>query len=194
MWDDQFNSPFLSLFKRRGIEPVLVPQYFTVSLFLAGGVDACAAMHYNEYHRIYEAGVDAEEVTPLFMRDLGFGIPEDGLYCLESFYRKDPGACKAFAEASLEGWKRAAEDPGEAVSVVMRAARGSHVPANAAHTRWMLETILGTIIPRQGDTWKLGELSMEDYRRAADMLEEQGLIKRAPSYWTFRGEAPGRAE
>lgn len=191
LWGQQFNSPFMSVFKRRGINPVIVPQYYTVNLFLKGGVDACAAMHYNEYHIIYQAGVDEDQITPLFMRDLGAGVPEDGLYCLGDFYKKYPEACRAFAEVSLEGWKRAAAAPDAAVKIVMRYARSTHTPTNEAHTRWMLNTILRTIIPGQGDTWKLGELSMQDYRKTADILEEQGLIQRAPSYWVFRGQEMG---
>ena len=80
-----------------------LPQYYSVNLFLQGGVDACAAMEYNEYHTILQAGVDAGELTTFFMRDDGFGFPEDGIYTLAATARQRPAVCREFAAASLRG-------------------------------------------------------------------------------------------
>lgn len=194
LWGDQWNTPYLALFAARKVRPKIVPQNYSVELFLRGGVDACSAMHYNEYHRIIQAGVDPEEMTLFFLKDYGLGVPEDGIYALEPFYREHPDACRALAEASMEGWAAAAQAPGEALALVMDYARESHVPTNAAHMRWMLQTILPTIVPGQGDSWKLGELPRAEYERTVAQIVARGLIREAPSFDSFRGQGNGRAQ
>lgn len=193
LWGDQWNTPYLALFAARGIRPKIVPQNYSAELFLRGGVDACSAMHYNEYHTLVQSGVDPEEMTLFFLKDYGLGVPEDGIYALEPFYRQHPDACRALAEASLEGWAAADETPEEALALVMDYARGAHVPTNAAHMRWMLQTILPTIFPGPGDSWKLGELPRAEYERTAALLAARGLIREAPPFEAFRGQGSGRA-
>jgi NitT/TauT family transport system substrate-binding protein len=188
LWGEQFNAPYLALFKARRVQPAIVPQFYSVELFLRRGVEACSAMQYSEVHRIFQAGVDADEVTVFSMQDLGFGFPEDGLYCLPSFAARSPAAGQAFAEASMEGWKTAGRTPEEALAMVMKRTRASHIPANQAHMRWMLTTILKSIFPEAKGAWKPGELSREDYARTVSLLLERGLIKAAPSYEVFAGK------
>jgi NitT/TauT family transport system substrate-binding protein len=192
LWGEQFSAPYLALFKARSIQPRIVPQYYSVELFLRHGVEACSAMQYNEVHRIFQAGVDADEVTVFSMHDLGFGFPEDGLYCLQSFAARCPEASRAFAEASMEGWRTAQKSPEEALAMVMKRARAVHLPANETHMRWMLTTILKGIFPESTEAWNPGELSREDYARTVSLLLERGLIKAAPSYEAFTGKESAR--
>lgn len=58
--------------------PVVVPQFFSVELFLRGAVDACSAMSYNEYQRILQAGWRPEELTVISLRDQGCDFPRTG--------------------------------------------------------------------------------------------------------------------
>lgn len=194
LWGDQWNTPYLALFASKKVRPKIVPQNYSVELFLRGGVDACSAMHYNEYHRLIQAGVDPEEMTIFFLGDFGYGVPEDGLYALEPFYRGHTDACRALAEASLEGWTAADEAPEEALALVMEYAREAHVPTNAAHMRWMLQTILPTIIPGQGDSWEMGELPRAEYDRTANLLAARGLIRNVLPFDSFRGREGGSAQ
>ena len=89
LWGTSFRAAYLGYFKTAGIKPRIVPQYYSVNLFLQGGVVACAAMEYNEYHSIMLAGVDPGELTTFLMRDVGFGFPEDGIYALAATLRGD---------------------------------------------------------------------------------------------------------
>ncbi len=186
LWGSPLDAPFDGLFRARGLHVQRVPQYDSVNLFLRGGVDACSGMSYNEANRIYEAGVDSGEVTAFALRDLGFGFPEDGLYCLEPYFKAHRQECEALAAATMEGWREAARDPEGALRLVMRYARSSHVPANEAHMRWMLATILPSILPAPGDPWTFGHLSGDDYARAVDLLKGQGLIHHAEPPSVFR--------
>ena len=98
-----------------------IPQSYTVNLFLRGGIDVTSAMWYNEYHTILNSGINPEELNLFSLNDYGINFPEDGLYTLEKTLRKDPALAKAFAEASLEGWRYAFDHPDEALDMVIQA-------------------------------------------------------------------------
>jgi NitT/TauT family transport system substrate-binding protein len=189
LWGASFRSAYLGYFSTARIKPVIVPQYYSVNLFLQGGVAACAAMEYNEYHTILQAGVEPAELTTFSMRDAGFGFPEDGIYTLAATARERPDVCREFAAASLEGWQYARQHPDEAVESVMAHAAEAHVPTNRVHQRWMLDHILTAIFPGEHDLWQVGVLSRSDYERTRAIMIGEGLIDGAPSYPRF--VAPG---
>jgi NitT/TauT family transport system substrate-binding protein len=145
-------------------------------------------MYYNEYHMLFQAGVDEGELTALYMKDYGCGFPEDGIYCLEYTLRTRPEESKAFVAASLAGWEYASAHREEALDIVMKYVQEVNLPTNRAHMRWMLEKILPTIIPGEENFWELGQLSRNDYRRTVEILKQRELIIDAPSYEIFRGE------
>jgi NitT/TauT family transport system substrate-binding protein len=189
LWGKSFRSAYLGYFETAQIEPRIVPQYYTVNLFLQGGVDACAAMEYNELHTIIQAGMNPGELTTFSMRDNGFGFPEDGIYALAATVQERPRVCREFAAASLEGWEYCREHRDEAVASIMRYAAAAHVPTNRVHQRWMLDHILAAIYPGEHDAWQPGLLSRADYERTRAIMIGEGLIASAPSYDRF--VAPG---
>jgi NitT/TauT family transport system substrate-binding protein len=189
LWGMSFRAAYLGYFDTARIEPRIVPQYYSVNLFLQGGVAACAAMEYNEYHSIMQAGVDPRELTTFFMRDVGFGFPEDGIYTLAATARERPRVCRELAAASLQGWEYCRQHPDEAVDSVMEHAAAAHVPTNRVHQRWMLDHILAAIFPGEHDAWQTGVLARVDYERTRAIMIREGLIAGAPSYGRF--VAPG---
>ena len=176
LWGDHFSGAYRQLFEARRIWPVVVPQFFSVELFLRGAVDACSAMTYNEYLRILQAGWRPEDLTVISLRDQGCDFPEDGLYCLESTWRKDPGLCRDLLEASLEGWRYAAAHPDEAVALVEAEADRAGYTVNSLLLRKMLLAILPSVFPSGKDRWVPGRLSREDYERTAAMMGEVALL------------------
>ncbi len=184
LWGTSFRSAYLDFFDAAGVEPELLPQYYTVSLFLRGGADACAAMEYNEYHTIIESGVDRRELTTISLRKAGFDFPEDGVYALASTQRERPGLCRRFAAATMEGWRYCRDHPDEALDIVLRETRGAHVPTNRVHQRWMLEHILASIFPGDGDgdAWRPGRLARDDYERTRASMTGEGQLADAPEY------------
>ena len=185
LWGKSLRSAYLGYFKSARIQPRILPQYYTVNLFLQGGADACAAMEYNEYHTILQAGIDPDELTTFFMRDAGFGFPEDGIYTLAATARERPEVCRELAAATLEGWEYCRRRPDEAVDIVMVHAAAAHVPTNRVHQRWMLDHILMAIFPGEHDDWEPGVLSRVDYERTRAIMIGEGLIAGAPSYERF---------
>ena len=189
LWGMSFRSAYLGYFDTAGIEPVILPQYYSVNLFLQGGADACAAMEYNEYNTISQAGVDPDELTTFTMRDVGFGFPEDGIYTLAATARERPDVCRELVAATLEGWEYARQHPEEAVDTVMVHAAAAHVPTNRVHQRWMLDHILKAIFPGEQDDWQPGVLARVDYERTRAIMIGEGMIAGAPTYERF--VAPG---
>ena len=187
IWEGPFRGAFLGMFISLGIKPIIVPQNYSVNLFLRRGIDACSAMYYNEYHVIYQAGVDLDELSIFLLRDHGFDIPEDGIYCLESTLHGKSDICQSFTEASLEGWRYAQEHQGEALDIVMEEVQKAHLPTNRMHMKWMLERILPTIFPSHGENWVPGQLSEEGYRRGLEAMKEQVNLAEAPNLVDFRG-------
>lgn len=186
LWAGDFSVPFEAVLSSHGITPGRrFVQNYSVALFLQNGVDACSAMHYNEYHMLYQAGLDEDELITFPLEKYGGNVPEDGIYCLESTWKKNPRRCRDFAEATMEGWRYARSHPEEALDSVMRRVTSARIPTNRAHMKWMLEKILPGILPGPADDWKAGVLSLRDYSRAVGLMKKQGLIRNAPEYDRF---------
>lgn len=185
IWGGSFRPAFMSYFRANGVKPDILLQNYSINLFLRHGVDACSVMRYNEYHVLYQCGVEQDEITTFFLSDFDCPLPEDGLYCLENTFREKPEVCRAIMEASLEGWRYAADHREEALDMVMKEVRGAHVPTNRAHMRWMLNTMLESIFPVQPANWQVGILPGDSYRKTVKMLKQAGLIGDAPSFKSF---------
>ena len=184
VWDGDFMLQPLAFFKQYYLTVQPVPLAGTINLFLRDGVDVAAAMWYNEYHTILNAGIDADELNTFFFRDHGLNFPEDGIYCRESMLRDHPQLARAFVQASLEGWQYAFAHPDEAIAIVLRYMAAVHVGTNAAHQRWMLARMRDVIVP--ADTpGTLGVLKPADYDLVARALKSHGWITAAPDFESF---------
>jgi NitT/TauT family transport system substrate-binding protein len=186
LWAGDFAAPFEAVLASRGVSPGRrFVQNYSVNLFLLNGVDACSAMYYNEYHMLYQAGLNEDELVTFPLADYGCNVPEDGIYCLASTWKAHPRRCRDFTEATMEGWRYARAHPEEALESVMRRVVSAGIPTNRAHMKWMLEKILPGILPEAKDSWRAGVLSRVDYGRAASLLKKQGFIRTAPEYDEF---------
>lgn len=189
-WQGSFSAAYQAFFAEQQVEPVAIPQYFSVNLFLNRGVAACAAMEYNEYHALWQAGIDAEQVTTFLMRDYGLGFPEDGLYASPAWVGAHPAAARALRQATLAGWEYARAHPEEAIATVLKEARLAGIPANRSHERWMLSHILDSIFIPGGTP---GALKRTDFMRTAAALRAAGQLAEIPPFESFaplEGEQP----
>lgn len=188
LWGGYFRPAFMSFFRANGVKPDILLQNYSINLFLRRGVDACSVMRYNEYHVLYQCGVEQDELTTFFLSDFNCPLPEDGLYCLETTFREKPDVSRAIVEASLEGWRYAAEHREEALDIVMKEVREGHVPTNRSHMKWMLNTMLDSIFPAQPGDWQVGILNGDAYRKTVKMLKQAGLISDAPPFKSFTAQ------
>lgn len=186
VWPGDLAIPPQAFFKKHGVRVREIPQSYTVNLFLRGGVDVASAMWYNEYHAILNTGVDPDELRVFSLADYNLDYPEDGLYMLQSAYRKNPALGAACFKASLDGWRYAFEHPEEALDVVIRYRREASIRANRTHQRWMLSRMKDLIMPvlGQGDD---GRLKRSDFDAVSTFLLESGLIDEVPSFGDFTG-------
>jgi len=184
IWVGHFYLPFTVFFQQQGLTVDIIPNYSSVALFLKGGVDAIAAMWYNEYNSIINSGLNPDELALFFLNDFGISFPEDGLYCMEQTYEADPEACARFVQASLKGWLYAFEHKDEALEIVMRRADAAHTGTNRAHQRWMLARMEDLIVPG-GNTADLGKLSPRDYSTVGQMMQKFNVIEDIPPFEKF---------
>jgi len=184
LWEGDLQLQPKAFFRKYKLNPEIIPQSYTVNLFLRGGVDVVSAMWYNEYKTILNSGLDPDELTTFFLSDHGLNFPEDGIYALEETVEKDPQAAAAFAKACFEGWAYAFEHPDEALDIVLKYMRQAHVPANRLHQQWMLSRMKDLICPPDTGC-SPGELNKDDYERVVKELMSNDLIEAAPGFKEF---------
>ncbi|MDD5495771.1 MAG: ABC transporter substrate-binding protein [Candidatus Omnitrophica bacterium] len=184
LWDEIFQIQPRAFFKKYGLKVKIIPQSYSVSLFLRDGVDVASAMWYNEYHTIINSGYDPDELTAFFFHEHGLNFPEEGIYTLADTFKKDPRLCRAFVSASIEGWIYAFGHEDEALDIVLKYMAKAHIPANRMHQKWMLERMKDLILAG-GEKSSVGRLSPEDYHRVAEELKSNGMIDKIPDFNLF---------
>ncbi len=184
LWGEDFQIQPKTFFKRYNLGAKIIPQSFSINLFLRGGVDVASAMWYNEYHTLISSGLNPEELTTFSFHEYGLNFPEDGIYTLRKTYGKDPALACAFVKGSLEGWRYAFLHSDEALDIILRYQSRAKIPANRMHQKWMLEKMKDLIAPPEPHR-PIGMLDPRDYERVDYELKENNLVKRTPSYYSF---------
>jgi len=168
--------------RAQNLDVELVPQYFTMDLFLRRGVDVASVMTYNEYNMLYLSGVDASELTLIRLSDLGFVFPEDGIYTLDKTLSENPEMTRKLVAATKEGWEFSRNKPELALASVMKRVNEDHLPTNITHMKMMLEEILASIFPEGKNGKHAGKLSMEDFESCAKQMKDASLLNALPVY------------
>jgi NitT/TauT family transport system substrate-binding protein len=183
-WGGQFSLQPALFFRRNGVKVDVVPNYTSAQLFLKRGVSATWAMWYNEYHLILNSGYNPDELKVFDLKESGLDFPEDGLYCLEETFQKEPAMCAAFVAASIKGWLYAFKHKEEALDIVIQRAEKVHTGTNRAHQRWMLARMEDLILPG-GRKDIVGRLNPADYAKVCEALRENKIIKESPALNEF---------
>lgn len=156
----------------------IVPIDWSISLFTQNVVDVINVMRYNEYHQLLQAGIKEEDLFVADLSELGYQIPDEGLYVSKEFYSLHPNECKAFVDATMDGWLYAFSHPEEAIDEVVKRMQQDNIRANRVHQRWMLDKMKEVIMPIAGD---LGKLKKTDYQNAIKLMTE---------YYNFTRDIP----
>ena len=184
LWGEDFQIQPKAFFRRYSLDVKIVPQSFSVNLFLRGGVDVASAMWYNEYHTIVNSGLNPDELTTFWFHEHGLNFPEDGIYTLEKTFKKDPALARAFVKGSIEGWLYAFSHPDEALDIILKYIAQAKIPANRIHQKWMLNRMKDLVSPPD-HPGPMGMLEPRDYERVDYELKESDLVKRTPGYLSF---------
>ena len=145
LWGGDFDVLPRAFFRKFHVQPEIVPQSNSMVPFLRGAVSVASAMHYNEYHKLLEAGLRPEELQVFTLADYGLDFPEDGLYCHERCWRDRADQCAALVRAVQQGWDYALDHEVEALDVVMAYCRRAEVRTSRNHQQWMLRSMAGLI-------------------------------------------------
>jgi len=182
LWGPIFQIQPRAFFRKYHLNVTVVPQSFSVNLFLRDGVQITNANWFDEYHSIINAGYNADELNIFFFADYGLNLLEDGIYCLAEKKRQDPQLCADFVNATQEGWLAAYADPEKAIDIVVAYAKKMNLPVNRIHQRWMLDRYRDLYTPK-------GEMSIvlaeKDYLLAAEVLKDSGQISAIPPFKSF---------
>ncbi len=190
LWGGDFDVLPLAFFRKFNVQPEIVPQSNSMVPFLRRAVSVASAMHYNEYHKLLEAGLRPEELQIFPLADYGLDFPEDGLYCHERSWRDRADQCAAVVRAVEQGWDYALEHEVEALDVVMAYCRRAEVRTSRNHQQWMLRSMAGLIRFRSdGSPAAWGELSATAYQAVAEELLKQKLLDAVPPFEEFHPSA-----
>jgi len=184
LWGDEFQIQPRAFFRKYDLNVEIIPQSFSVNLFLRDGVDVASATWYNEYHTIINSGLNPDELTTFFFHEHGLNFPEDGVYTLEEKFKRDPSLSCAFVKASIEGWVYAFSHPEEALDIVLRFIAQAKIPANRIHQRWMLNR-MKDLTAFSDHPGPIGMLQPADYQKVSHELNESGMIEIKPDYESF---------
>ena len=183
-WKAGFCELAFILDRKEKLDIEWVPFINYVNLFVSGAIDATLAMSYNEYLQILACGIRPQHV--FYFSDLGYDIPEDGLYVTADYYRTHRKEAEAFARASVKGWKWAAQHPEEALDIVMRLVREHHVATNRLQQQRMLENVLELQCERHTATRPFS-LQPAHVEKASALLLGDGYIHRPVTYQEITG-------
>ena len=180
-WKSGFSELPMAMDKKFGLGIQWVPFISNVNLYISGAIDATVAMSYNEFFQLKMAGQRIKDEQLLYMRDIGYNVPEDGVYVTAEFYRKHKDLVTKFAEATRKGWEWAVEHPDEALDIVMVTMRQSGAIGNMIAQEWMLKQILNQLADKDSGlrSYKLEPKSVELANR---ILMESGFIKKEIAY------------
>jgi len=185
---------------KNGIDPkdksdvTIVNQPFDMNLFLQNQVDAAAAMTYNELAQVLEQEnpdtgelYTLDDLNVITMEEAGTAMLEDGVFVRGDWIAEEGNGDIAtrFLKASLKGWIYCRDNPDDCLQIVL----DNGPTLGEGHQRWQLNEINALIWPNEG---QFGVMNKEDFDRTAEIAQQFGVIKQAPSadaYTTEYAEA-----
>jgi len=161
----------------RNRDVTIVPQPFDMGLFLRKEADAAAAMTYNEYKQVLDAGVKPEDLVVIDFNREGTAMLEDGVFVRENWLREDKNRQIAtrFLRASLRGWAACRRVPVDCVEIVLR----ENPALDRAHQTWMLTEVIKLIWGPPAPAVPLGRMDPAAFARTADIAFRFGVIQKA---------------
>ena len=167
-WRSGFDQLARSVASGRGLGFQWIEAVYPVNLFVAGAVDAAVAMTYNELLMIRQAGFDPTPESIYRFKDNGYNIQEEGVYMSRSYYLKNKDRADRFARASRKGWEWVADNPDEALDIVMSYVKKYRIATNRTIQKLMLQEVLSLQLdPESG---------RREFRLRTDMVDKAGEI------------------
>ena len=170
----------------RNKDVTLVQQPFDMNLLLQKQVDAAAAMTYNEYKQVLEAGVKPDDLVVIDFNKEGTAMLEDGIFVRADWLRdpKNKPIAARFLRASLKGWEACRDKPAECVELVLK----ESPVLGRDHQTWMMaeinKLVWGPPVPKS----PLGKMDPAAFKQTADIALKFGVIKKAADAGAYTHE------
>lgn len=157
----------------------LVKQPFDMNLLLNHQVSAAAAMTYNEYHQVLEAGVRPDDLVIIDFNKEGTAMLEDGVFATESWIgdAQHKQIAARFLHAAFQGWAFCRDHPADCVDIVLKQDT-TGVMTKQHQTTMMAEInklVWGPPLPAHG----IGYMEPDAFTRTAGIALKFGVIKNA---------------
>jgi NitT/TauT family transport system substrate-binding protein len=161
----------------RNKDVTLVQQPFDMNLLLQKKVDAAAAMTYNEYKQVLDAGVKPDDLVVIDFNREGTAMLEDGIFVKADWLRdaKNKQIAARFLRAALKGWTFCRDQASECVDIVLK----ESPVLGREHQAWMMAEVNKLIWGPPTPKSPLGKMDPEAFRRTADIALKFGVIKKA---------------
>ena len=197
LWNGDFSLPLNAFLKKHQLKINKLPGKANIDLFMSDACDAASVMYYNEYNKIYLAGLDHDKLSIFrFSDDKELDFVEDGVYVRKDYYLKNLTEAKNIKNAILSGWFYAYHNREETVQTVLKYCNEKKLRTNYAEQKWMLDKILEAIFGKEDlyETHRkdalipldfLGELKETDYYQIANELKKQKIIQNIIPYKNF---------
>jgi NitT/TauT family transport system substrate-binding protein len=160
----------------RNRDVTLVQQPFDMNLLLQKKVDAAAAMTYNEYKQVLDAGVKPEDLVVIDFNAEGTAMLEDGLFVRADWLARGTNKAVAarFLRASLRGWEACRDRPAECVDIVLK----QSPVLGREHQAWMMAEINKLIGGPPAPKTPIGKMDPAAFTRTAEIALKFGVIKK----------------
>jgi NitT/TauT family transport system substrate-binding protein len=154
----------------------LVQQPFDMNLLLRKQVDAAAAMTYNEYKQVLEAGVKPDDLVVIDFNHEGTAMLEDGIFVRADWLRdaRNKDLAARFLRASLKGWEACRDKPADCVEIVLK----ESPVLGREHQMWMMTEINKLIWGPPAPRSPLGKMDPQAFKQTADIALKFGVIKK----------------
>jgi len=160
----------------RNRDVTLVQQPFDMNLLLSKQVDAAAAMTYNEYKQVLDAGVKPDDLVVIDFNKEGTAMLEDGVFVRGDWLRSAANKAIAarFLRASLKGWQLCRERPADCVEIVLK----ESPVLGRDHQTWMMAEINKLVWGPPTPPSPLGKMDPAAFTQTADIALKFGVIKK----------------
>ena len=180
-WKSGFSELAFSMNNRYNLNIQWVPFISHINLYISNAIDATMAMSYNEYFQLKIAGQKIQKDQTLYFRDIGYNVPEDGVYTTASFYKTHKQEVEKFAEATRKGWEWAYNNPEETLDIVMMYCQANNVATNRVVQEWMLQECL-KVLSNKNSGKRTYTLDPKGLDLANQLMTEGGVIKKNIPY------------
>jgi len=196
VWFGGNEFALLATLEQYRIDPqkdvTLVQQPFDMNLLLQKQVDAAAAMTYNEYKQVLDAGVKPEDLVVIDFNKEGTAMLEDGVFVKADYLKaaKNRDVAARFVRTSLKGWEFCRDKPAECVDIVLK----ESPVLGRRHQTWMMAEINKLIWGPPRPTTPLGKMDPAAFKRTANIALKFGVIKKPADASAYTHEIWGLAQ